>query len=82
MAAAIFGRQDRFLRQLDEGLKAELHARGGELTICGDEKEVREAENVLRHLTTLASAGVEISALTVNYALASRQEEDPVPPVC
>ena len=77
IAAAVFGRQDCNLRQLDRELKAELRARGGELCISGEEQEVREAENVLRHLTTLAQAGVEISPLTVNYALASRQEEDP-----
>ena len=76
-AAAIFGENDRFLRQLDRELKAGLRARGNELTLSGEAEDIRQAENVLRHLTTLAGAGVEISQLTVNYALASRQEDDP-----
>ena len=76
-ASTIFGYQDKYLRQLEQGLKAKLHARGTELTITGSEEEVRESENVLLHLQTLAASGVELSSIAINYALVARDEDNP-----
>ena len=77
LASAIFGHQDKYLRQLERGLKASLHARGTEITISGSEDAVQEAENVLQHLQTLAASGVELGEMAVNYALSTRAELTP-----
>jgi phosphate starvation-inducible protein PhoH and related proteins len=74
-AAEICGYQDRYLQTLEKGLKVQILARGGELTINGEDDAVAEAEKVLRHLQTLAAADIAISPLTVNYALSSRRED-------
>ena len=77
IAASVFGHQDKYLRQLENKLKAGLLARGEEITLSGSEEEISEGENVLRHLATLAASGVEINSLTVNYALSIRNEDNP-----
>jgi phosphate starvation-inducible PhoH-like protein len=74
-AADICGYQDRYLQILEKELKVHIMARGGELTISGDEQALTETEKVFNHLLTLATAGVAISPLTVNYALSARHEE-------
>ncbi|MDO4581781.1 MAG: PhoH family protein [Bacillota bacterium] len=76
-AAEILGYQDKYLRRLQEALKADIHARGGELTVSGEQREVDKAERVIEHLRTLAKSGVIINTLTVNYALAACEEDDP-----
>lgn len=73
-AQAVLGYQDKHLRQLQRGLRAELHARGTELTISGEENAVAEAENVLNHLLTLVNSGIDLSALDISYALNMRRE--------
>lgn len=74
IAAALFGEEDKNLRQIERALRAQIHARGTEISISGDSEAVREAEGVFLHLQSLAAAGVDIDPLTVGYALASRNE--------
>lgn len=71
-AAQILGYQDQHLRILEEGLAAKITARGDEVFLSGAPQDVKEAANVFQHLITLASGGVAITALAVNYALASK----------
>lgn len=77
VAAEIFGYQDKYLRQVEKGLRLQLTARGGVVTASGEEAALVRAEQVFRHLQALAAAGVAISAMTVNYALATADEDKP-----
>ena len=51
-------------------------ARGDELTISGDDDRVAAAQEVFKHLQTLAADGIAISPLTVNYALAALKDDN------
>ncbi len=77
VAAEIFGYQDKYLRQVEQGLRLQLMARGGEIIASGEEAALNRAEQVFRHLYSLAAAGVAISAMTVNYALSAADEDKP-----
>ena len=77
VAAEIFGYQDKYLRQVEQGLRLQLMARGGEIIASGEEAALTRAEQVFRHLYSLAAAGVAISAMTVNYALSAADEDKP-----
>ena len=76
-AAEIFGYRDRFLRQLESRLHVQIVARGGEVTLSGEDAAVERGVRVLEHLQTLAASGVMISPMTVNYALSICDEADP-----
>ena len=73
-AAAIFGFQDKFLHQIENGVKVRIIARGDEVTFIGEEDAVADAEKVFGHLQTLAASGIVITPMTVNYALAALNE--------
>lgn len=77
IAAAVFGQEDKNLKQVERALSAKIHARGSEINLSGSEDEVRQAVNVFNHLQALAEAGVDIDQLAVGYALASRHKDDP-----
>ena len=77
VAAEIFGYQDKYLRQVEQGLRLQLMARGGEIIASGEEAALNREEQVFRHLYSLAAAGVAISAMTVNYALSAADEDKP-----
>lgn len=75
-AAEILGYQDKYLRLIENALKVHLIARGDELTISGDDDRVAAAQEVFKHLQTLAADGIAISPLTVNYALAALKDDN------
>lgn len=75
-AAAISGRQDAWLRMIEEQAGVKILPRGCQLTVSGQEENVKQAETALAHLRILEEAGVEITGLTVNYALACQEKMD------
>ena len=75
-AAEILGYQDKYLRLIENALKVHLIARGDELTVSGDDDRVAAAQEVFKHLQTLAADGIAISPLTVNYALAALKDDN------
>ena len=75
-AAEIFGFQDKFLHQIEKGLGVRILARGGEISVSGEENAVAAAKRVFVHLEKLASAGIAITPMTVNYALAALKDDD------
>ncbi len=77
LAADLCGYQDRFLRMIEKKLHLTLLARGNEILLSGGEEKVKQGAQVLRHLQTLASAGVTLSPMAVNYALSVCDEEEP-----
>lgn len=74
IAAAVFGQEDKNLKQVERALSAKIHARGSEISLSGSEEEIQQAVNVFNHLQALAEAGVDIDQLAVGYALASRHQ--------
>ncbi|MCR4962934.1 MAG: PhoH family protein [Firmicutes bacterium] len=75
-AAAISGRQDAWLRRIEEQTGVKILPRGCQLTVSGEDDNVKQAEMALAHLRILEEAGVEITGMTVNYALACREKMD------
>ncbi len=75
-AAAISGRQDAWLHMIEDQAGVKILPRGCQLTVSGQEENVKQAETALAHLRILEEAGVEITGLTVNYALACQEKMD------
>ncbi|MBQ6808264.1 MAG: PhoH family protein [Firmicutes bacterium] len=82
LAAMVCGQQDRYLRQIEAklqkpGTPLQLLARGDRISVSGPADQQEQALRVLSHLRQLAASGVEITPLSVNYALSLRDAEDP-----
>ncbi|MEG1500963.1 MAG: PhoH family protein [Clostridiales bacterium] len=72
LAAQIVGGQDQHLSILEKNLAAKIVIRGDVLILSGCASDVKEAANVFYHLLTLAKGGAPITALAINYALATK----------
>lgn len=68
-AQALFGPQDRYLAILEEGIDAQVVARGTEVTLIGEEAAVRRGKAILAHLVKLINTR-EITESDVRYAFA------------
>ncbi|MCT4376477.1 PhoH family protein [Leuconostoc suionicum] len=69
----LLGVNDNFLHLIEEGLTVQLHARGDQMTISGDEDKVPLAKAVLRELTTLIKHQINISDTDVVSAITMAQ---------
>lgn len=69
----LIGVNDNFLRLIEEGLIVQLHARGDQMTISGDEDKVQLAKAVLSELTDLIKHQISISATDVVSAVTMAQ---------
>lgn len=72
----ILGQQDSHLQLVEAALAIQIVARGTQLHLSGSPAAVEKAERVFAHLQVLAQAGVQISPVTVNYALATAHQEE------
>ncbi|MGE5415227.1 MAG: PhoH family protein [Acidobacteriota bacterium] len=68
-AAVFFGANDDNFRHLREVSNADLTARGGEITIRGEEKAVDEAFALIHSLLDVVKSERQLSATEINYAL-------------
>ena len=67
--ANLFGMNDENLKHIEKKLTAKIHARGNEIVISGDNKDVLFAKKVFEHLLNLISAGNKITITAINYAV-------------
>lgn len=75
-AANLLGQRDENLRLLEKSLETKIVARGDEIILQGSEDEVKKARKVFDHLLTLATAGIDITISSINYALNMVQQEN------
>ncbi|AKX93348.1 PhoH-like protein [Moorella thermoacetica] len=75
-AANIFGHQDENLKFIESHTPARIIARGNEITLSGDRREVQVLEKLFWQLIKLARAGTTINTATINYTwnLVRRQD--------
>ncbi len=73
-ALLLFGRHDENLKLIEEDSAAQILARGNELIIKGEEKEVREAKKLFEELLGSLRSGYVIRAPEVKYALKMAKE--------
>jgi len=71
----LLGPRDDFLRILEEHLDADLHVRGGQITITGDAASVAKAAEVLTELITILRTGQGLTGETVERVI--QMSEDP-----
>ena len=69
----LIGVNDNFLRLIEEGLSVQLHARGDQMTISGDESQVQLARAVLSELTNLIKHQINLSPTDVVSAVTMAQ---------
>lgn len=66
-AANLLGQQDKNLRFIEENSRAKIVARGNEVVISGDVREVELAEKLFNQLVSLARSGQTIDINLINY---------------
>src|SRR5699024_10240750 len=69
LAMAVLGTADANLRALEELLAADLHVRGGTMTVSGDPTAVDTASRVVADLLRQARKGVEITPASVRRSV-------------
>lgn len=68
LARGIFGPQESHLRSLEDQTGVNIHVRGGEVSIQGEEFKARTVENVLTQLYALLEKGVPVLGADVDRA--------------
>lgn len=68
-AQALFGREDVFLKSIEDELSVSILARGNEIKIQGEEEQVNSAERVIRNLIDLYRTKNQLLITDVNYYL-------------
>ena len=69
LAMAVLGTADTNLRALEDLLDADLHVRGGTMTVAGDPEAVDTASRVVSDLLRQARKGVEITPASVRRSV-------------
>lgn len=75
----VFGRQDRFVRRIEDSLGVTIISREGEIHVTGETEPVHQAVSVLEQLAELARRGSPIEDQKVDYALEMRSDPDQKP---
>jgi phosphate starvation-inducible PhoH-like protein len=65
----LLGRNDDHLRTLEAELDVQIVARGHDITLKGDERQVRRAERAITQLAELVRAGTPLRSMEVRAAL-------------
>lgn len=65
----LLGPRDTFLRVLEDRLSADLHVRGGQITLTGDPETVAVADEVLTELITIIRTGQGLTEETVERVI-------------
>lgn len=68
-ALALFGTNDKLLKQLEDQLDVTITTRGEQLLIGGEKKRVSMCENVLQSLLDVIRSGIEIHERDIIYAV-------------
>ncbi|MFH1866357.1 MAG: PhoH family protein [Candidatus Eisenbacteria bacterium] len=68
-AVQLYGRNDVNLRLIHDSFDARVTARGGEITIEGDDEEVAQVEKVLTEMANLVRRGRTVKREDVSYAI-------------
>lgn len=76
-AVNLFGKHDENLRFIEKQCPVKIVARGGELSISGEQDAVNRVEKLFRQLIALIEAGNLITVPDINYALKMTGEEEP-----
>lgn len=71
----LLGPSDAFLRILEEKLRADLHVRGGRVTLSGGADDVAKAAEIVTELVTILRTGQGLTSETVERVIAL--SEDP-----
>jgi len=66
---ALLGRNDEHLRALESQLGLRIVARGSEISLTGEERQVEKAERLLTQIQELVAAGVPIHSVEFRAAL-------------
>ena len=53
----IFGRNDSYMKKIEDNLGVEITDRGGQIHIVGRQKDAQSAADIIRQLAKLSSAG-------------------------
>ncbi len=67
---SLLGPRDDFLRILEEQLSADLHVRGGKVTVTGQAGDVAKATEILTEMITILRTGQGLSGETVERIVA------------
>ncbi|MDO5677659.1 MAG: PhoH family protein [Propionibacteriaceae bacterium] len=70
----LLGPRDEFLRILEDQLPADLHVRGGQVTLSGKAAEVAQAADVLTELVTILRTGQGLTTETVERVIQMADE--------
>jgi phosphate starvation-inducible PhoH-like protein len=65
----LYGRRDTNLRALQDSFEAKITARGGEITVDGDDGEVEQVAAVIEHMAGLVRGGRTVRRDDVVYAV-------------
>ncbi|MHA6512042.1 PhoH family protein [Tessaracoccus sp. Z1128] len=71
----LLGPRDDFLRILEDQLDADLHVRGGQITVSGPSNEVAKATEVITELVTILRTGQGLTGETVERVV--QMADDP-----
>lgn len=80
LAMAVLGAADANLRSLEDLLDADLHVRGGTMTISGAPRAVDQASRVVADLLRQARRGVEITPASVRRSVEILADSGPLTP--
>ncbi|MCL2471290.1 MAG: PhoH family protein [Propionibacteriaceae bacterium] len=76
---AVLGASDEFLRLLEKTLDADIHVRGNEITLSGDQEAVDQGEDVLTQMVTILRTGQGLSLSDVGR-IAQMDSSEPLRP--
>ncbi|MDC3413351.1 PhoH family protein [Aquibacillus sp. 3ASR75-11] len=68
-ALALFGTEDKHLKQIEELVNVSIVSRGGQMNLSGNKENVALAEEVLMALLSIIKKGITISERDVVYAV-------------
>ncbi|GAB2573090.1 PhoH family protein [Gracilibacillus alcaliphilus] len=68
-ALALFGTEDRHLKQLEEQLQVSITSRGEQISVSGDTHDIAVIQDVLNGLLAIIRKGITISERDVVYAV-------------
>ncbi|MBR1650891.1 MAG: PhoH family protein [Lachnospiraceae bacterium] len=70
----IFGAGDMYVKKLEKNLNVSVIDRNGEVTVRGEEKNVRSAVSIIRELKSYSGHGNDIEEQNVDYAISMEKE--------
>ncbi|MGH7325544.1 MAG: PhoH family protein [Candidatus Rokuibacteriota bacterium] len=73
---SLLGRNDDHLRTLEDALDVRIVARGHDIMLKGDERQVRRAERALTQLAELVRAGTPVRTVEVRAAIRMLAEDE------